>query len=156
MALTKLSNNSLGAVTSAGLPAGAVVQVVTNEAGISNTSSTSFVNVVSASITPSSASSKIYAFLSCPGYGGGEGQVKGNARLLRDTTQIQYLRTFWYREASGAFKGSSSSMVKLDSPNTTNTLTYTAQVRRESGSGNLHLTETDNGEWVITLMEIAG
>ena len=136
---------------------GSVLQVVTNEAGISTFNSTSWTTVVSASITPQSTNSKVYVFVSCPGYGGSEGQVKGNARILRGSdTQIQYLRAFWYREATGAIKGSSSSMVKLDAPSTTSAITYSAQVKIEMGSNNLHLTEYDNGEWVMTLMEIAG
>ena len=154
----QLSNGTTPTAADLGLNiAGSVLQVVTNEAGISVFNSTSWTTVVSASITPKSANSKVYVFVSCPGYGGSEGQVKGNARILRGSdTQIQYLRTFWYREATGAFKGSSSSMVKLDAPSTTNATTYSAQVKIESGSNNLHLTENDNGEWVITLMEIAG
>jgi hypothetical protein len=138
-------------------PAGSVLQVVTNEAGISSFNSTSWTTVVSTSITPKSSTSKIYVSVSCPGYGGAEAKVKGNARILRGTdTQIQYLRSFWYREATGHIKASSSSMVKLDTPSTTNSITYYAQVRIEAGTNNLHLTEADNGEWVITLMEIAG
>ena len=54
-------------------------------------------------------------------------------------------------------KGSTSSMMVLDSPNTTSSVTYAAQAKRDTNStGNLHLSSADNAGWVITLMEIAG
>lgn len=60
MALTTLNNNSLGAVTSAGLPAGAVVQVIKNEStATTSVSSSSYVTSVSANITPSATSSRV-------------------------------------------------------------------------------------------------
>ncbi len=136
--------------------AGAVMQIITAKDGIATFNSSSWTSVVSTSITPSSASSKIYIHVCCPCYGGGEVEVKGGARIRRDSTTIRELQSVWYRESTGAFKGSSSSMVVLDSPNTTSSVTYDAQVIRRQGSNNLHLDDTNNGEWVITLMEIAG
>ena len=63
MALTKLNNQSLAAVTSAGIPirSGTVLQVVSEtSAATVNTSSASFVTTgLTATITPSSSSSKI-------------------------------------------------------------------------------------------------
>ena len=62
MALTKLNNQSLSAVTAAGLPSGTVLQVVQNteEGTQTSTNSTSYVDAnLNCSITPSSTNSKI-------------------------------------------------------------------------------------------------
>ena len=70
MALIKLNNQSLTAVTSAGLPSGTVLQVVNaNLSSSFSTSSSSYVDAgLSVSITPSSTSSKIMVYLA--GHGG--------------------------------------------------------------------------------------
>ena len=62
MALTKLNNQSLSAVTSAGLPTGSVLQVVYAETSSSNVSmlNTGWTAIgLTALITPSSTSNKI-------------------------------------------------------------------------------------------------
>ena len=135
---------------------GKVLQIISNEAGIAAFNTASWTDVVTATITPSSTSSKILVLVSTAGYGGSEAKVKGNARILRGGTNIQYARSFFYRESTGAIKGSTSFLQKLDSPATTSATTYQAQVQMESGTNNLHLTDSDNADWVITLIEIAG
>ena len=158
MALTRINNQALTNVTSAGLPSGSVLQVVSNEAGIASHSSgtTAWTTVVSQSITPKSTSSKILVMLSCPAYAGSEAKAKANFQILRGSTQVQYYRSGWYREATGAVKGSGGFMQVLDSPSTTSATTYYAQVKHDGSSSNLHLDDSNNGEWTITLMEIAG
>ena len=61
MALTRINNQALTNVTSAGLPSGTVVQVVTGEftANTNNTSTTMTASGVKLSITPKSTSNKI-------------------------------------------------------------------------------------------------
>ena len=152
MALTRINNQALVNAE------GSVLQVVSNEAGIGNhpSSTTTWTTVVSQSITPKSTSSKVLVMLSCPGYGGSEAKAKANFQILRGSTQVQYFRSGWYRESSGAIKGSSGFMQVLDSPNTTSATTYYAQVKHDGSSNSLHLDDSNNGEWTITLMEIAG
>jgi len=157
MGLTRINNQALTDVTSAGLPSGSVLQVVSNEAGISNFSSgTGWTTVVSQAITPKSTSSKILVMLACPGYGGSEAKAKGSFQILRGSTQVQYYRAGWYREASGSVKATGGFMQVLDSPNTTSSITYYAQAKHDGSTNNLHFGDGDNGEWTITLMEIAG
>ena len=66
MALIKLNNQSLTAVTSAGLPSGTVLQVVNATYSIqTSTTSTTFVSTgLTATITPTSSSNKILCIYS--------------------------------------------------------------------------------------------
>ena len=66
MAIVKPNNNTLSAITAAGLPTGTVLQVVQAETGTTfSTTSTSFVDVTGLvkSITPSSASNKVLVLI---------------------------------------------------------------------------------------------
>ena len=78
MALTRLNNQALTGITSAGLPSGTVLQVVqqhlTNT--LENTNSTSFQNTsLAATITPSSTSSKILVQVSTQSYASSNGDT---------------------------------------------------------------------------------
>jgi hypothetical protein len=126
---------------------GSVLQVVqTAKTNVFSTSSTSFVDVtgLSASITPSSATSNVLIMVN--GVAGMSGGVSGYLRLLRETIVIfAGDTTSGYTSVSSAsFYGGSGdgnnnemfSMCYLDSPSTTSSITYKVQAIAPQG-GNL-------------------
>jgi len=155
MALTKLNNQSLTAVTSAGLPTGSVLQVVQGEqTGTQVNTSTSYVDItgLSASITPTSTSSKILVQWSVNGYvPTAHGIVVVPAR---GSTRFYYDSTNAYEFYAGADLHFRLSNQYLDSPATTSSVTYKMQMKTTGGSN------TQVGSYsypmTITLMEIAG
>ena len=126
---------------------GSVLQVVqTAKTNVFSTSSTSFVDVtgLSASITPSSATSKVLIMVN--GVAGMSGALSGYLRLLRETTVIfAGDTTSGYTSVSSAsFYGGSAdgnnnemfSICYLDSPTITTSITYKVQAVAPQG-GNL-------------------
>jgi hypothetical protein len=173
-----------GAVTAAKMaasgawaPAGTVVQVVSViKTDTASTGSTSWSDIsgLSASITPTSSSSKILIFLNVTG---GNNNGGGAVKLLRNTTDIAIATTGTGSQTNAAFgnyfdNGDNNSMRGhglsfLDSPSTTSAVTYKTQFRLGiSGSGwlfyvNRAFGNDDAGYSIktvssITLMEIAG
>jgi hypothetical protein len=146
-----------GSVPASAMPAGSVIQVVM---GITSTyaitSSTSYVDAgLSATITPSSASSKILALVNVP-----DTHNNGSASLLylnlvRGSTQIIEFVKHGDHIATGTsivtYGGSTS---YLDSPNTTSATTYKVQFK--VGNGGLQSLFLNYGTGTIVLMEIAG
>ena len=175
MALIKLNNQSLSAVTSAGLPSGTVLQVVQGvKSDISTLTSTSFVDIgLSANITPSSTSSKILVSVQLWGY---SGQYIAPNRLMRDTTEIGAAPNAGNRPTTALpfslppnTDGSMSvaTVQILDSPSTTSQITYKVQsaVRADGDqSSYINRSESDRDTSsydprtisYITLTEIAG
>lgn len=144
MALTKIGD--------AGMPAGAVLQVV--EADFStqtDISSTSYADSgLSVSITPTSSSSKILVITNVHCFINGTGFIGLN--IVRGSTQIA--------EASKAVSfadntGNMSVLTKLDSPSTASSTTYKVQMKISTASGTLRINQQDGGSR-ITVMEIAG
>jgi hypothetical protein len=153
MALTKVQDGGLN-LTDAGMPAGSVLQVVstviTNDV---NTSTTSFVSTgLSASITPSSTSNKVFVIASSPSW-----YVSTNnayATVFRGSTNIgngSYGLMMLYADANYA----PSTMQVLDAPSSTSSLTYTVYFRSVTGS-TTYIAYPTYGHFTITLMEIAG
>ena len=159
MPLTFLRN--LGIVSSAGitttkLGTGAVLQVVTATTTTPTvTTSTSFVDMnLSLSITPSSASNKIFLIYT----GGNEtnGQNKEiEVQMLRDATQIGQSSIKNFANAGYII---TQSITKLDSPNTTSSITY--KMQGKSGDGTIIVLNVDPGGDVntgtLTAFEIKG
>ena len=113
-----------------------VVQVQsTTKTDTFSTSSTTFVDVtsLSVSITPTSASNKILVLADLK-LNGRDGTVTAFARLMRDSTAIYIGDTAGSRtRTSSAGRGSaegvqSSTNMFLDSPNTTSATTYKVQI----------------------------
>jgi len=138
--------------------AGTVLQVVnaTDSTQLS-TSSTSYVDTgLSASITPTSATSKILIFVEQTGLGknsGGSG-YRLALNILRDSTQlIQFELGAGYTASSvvNVFGGSGANY--LDSPASTSSITYKTQIKGFDG-GTVYA-NYDNCTSTITLMEIA-
>lgn len=167
MALIKLNNQSLNAVTSAGLPSGTVLQVVQTliTTGPSINSTTHVNSALTVNITPSSTTSKI--MVNVNGYYGTHfWHASPYWRLRRDLTVISSNDTAAFprvqydsiRDANTMFP---LLMNILDSPSSTSQLTYTVQGATSNASYPLYLNRraVDDvllSETSITVMEIAG
>jgi hypothetical protein len=180
MGLIRLNNQSLTAVTSAGLPSGTVLQVQTaTKTNAQNTASTTFVDVddLSISLTPKSTSSKIILMCDVTSSGNG-GLNSGDFKFVRDSTDIgvgassgsKLVSSFTSFMNSSSQDTDSSAGFAVDTPNTTSAVTYKLQMRciKQDNSGssqelfiNRSRGESDNDTFSrtasnIIAMEIAG
>ena len=140
------------------LPAGSVVQVVTNasENNSGAISSASYVAAsgLTASITPSSANSKILVLVNtCCVYGAGTA-TEGFYTIYRGTTDLGGPGGL-----ANSYTGSSDyimpmSMQILDSPASSSSVTYAVYMKRAQGSG-VFYTNLRLGKQSVTLIEIA-
>lgn len=149
-----------GAITSAALPTGSVLQVVQ---AVYATASQTGANVyndtgLSASITPSSTSSKVLVMVNQPlsiktdtadprdiGF-----TIVRNSTLLTDGFgQVDTDTSSRIESSSGNY------LIYLDSPNTTSSTTYKTQFKVNNGSCDVYA-QQHGTESTITLMEIAG
>ena len=127
---------------------------------------------VSATITPSSTSSKILVIVDV-NYGFSIAGVAHSARLLRNSTLIyggasaSYIQGFQATEGSiggRQYETHKLTASTLDSPSSTSALTYKVQHYQHSAAGTVYLNRTDNNvagvhaqtRSSIILMEIAG
>ena len=159
MSITKLNNLSISAITA--LPSGVggkVLQVITaTDSTQRNTTSASFVtasNTLSVTITPSSASNKIFILVTCCLYVANAGGY-GEATIFRGATNLggTHGMAVVYGGASTVLAGVSFS--NLDSPNTTSATTYQVYIRQE-GPTQTYLNEPAPSKSSITAFEIAG
>ena len=140
-------------------PAGSVIQVVNGAAsGATITTSTSYVDVTgaSATITPSSASSKILVLVNGQYSAYSVSYVgRGDFQVLRGSTTLRSDLNFgWFFSPDMTSDGNtygSLSYNELDSPNSTSAVTYKVRFLMTGGSGQVALTKVS-----VTLMEIAG
>ena len=148
------------AIPKSTLPTGSVLQVVnaTTLAGIT-TSSTSFVTTgFSASITPTSATSKIYAMVNGGGaYCSTSSGIVMYSTIYRNSTNIGDANYGLERHTTvgGTFAIAPHSMSVLDSPATTSSTTYTCYFRNAGTTGTVEFSGGDRGTVSLTLMEIA-
>ena len=162
MALTKLNNAAISSVTGAGLPNGSLLQIVTATGATGQSSGTedAWIDVVTTQITPTLASSKIYAQLTCPGYGSGTNYLTARVRIHNDTATntLATIKNMFFRDASGHPKSFGSHLQGLDTThNSTSAQTYKAQAYIDSVSDQRLYWDADNGgQWILTLMEIKG
>ena len=161
-------------VPTTGVPTGGgggIVQCVsTTKTDTFNTQSTSYTDVtgLSATITPTSATSKIFVLVTACGNTNGS---KGYGQIVRDSTAIaignadgsKVRATFDMNNAGSGNRGQSYVAQTLDTPGVTGNVTYKLQVRHENGSGDVfinRIADTNdnavNGRYssTITLMEI--
>ena len=139
---------------------GLVLQVVSARTGTQVTSNTAtYIDTgLTASITPSSTSSKILVMVQ-QSFAKNSGDTSGNFRVYRDSTEIG--GTIPFREVgkndSSAFNvvGTGFSCSILDTPASTSSLTYKTQFNNRNGVGTVSV-QYDSGNSYITLMEIAG
>lgn len=168
------SQLAAGAVTAAKLAAGAaranfgagaVLQVVQGTATTSVTStSTTYVDTtLSASITPSSTSSKILVLVSQAVETYASNSTIMGLRIVRDSTTLIATTRAWGDNTNAANDlHGTASMMFLDSPASTASLTYKTQFSRAVNSNGAYgnyctvQSSTTDSPSVITLMEIAG
>lgn len=166
--LTADSTASTGIKWATPAGGGKILQVVegTMTSNI-DTSSTSFVDVgLSASITPSATTSKIYAmvtFNSQVRKPTSEANNYGYYVLLRNSTQIAGAAIGLYRQSDTTIMDNRGtvSISKLDAPSTTSSITYKVQYRSVFSSGTVYIFgtqaggTTDAGPAVLTLWEVS-
>jgi len=149
-------NNQLSGMTSASVPAGSVLQVLSSKAlSTQETTSTSWVDTnLSLSITPSATSSKImihHTFSSVCLVSATSG---ASFRIMRDSTSLHTPASGHqiYTDSSQIY--TNFSYMELDSPSTTSAITYKIQVRTHNSNrvfvGDTRFPNT------ITLTEIKG
>ena len=156
-----------------GLPSGAILQLIsTTKSDTFTMSSTTFADItgLSATITPSLATSKIYVMVAL--MSGMPSTTATQFLLVRDSTAIGIGDTAGSRTrvTSGTYVSSPGEPVPvafnfLDSPNSTSALTYKVQLRATVAANqtviNRSNTDTDSAGFArgissITLMEVAG
>jgi hypothetical protein len=163
---TKIAVTSAGvAVTGlakASLPTGSVLQVVnaTYATLVSSSSATYADTGLSATITPTSATSKILVFVSQTGLYKNANNTFMGLRLVRASTPIVVFESQAVYTDSTAKNEGASSITYLDSPATTSAVTYKTQFSNimalgavfvQVGNSSPNIAESST----ITLMEIA-
>jgi len=167
---TILTTASSGqSIPKAALPTGSVLQVVSAVySTYTEVQSTSFTDSgLTASITPTSSSSKILVILN-PAIGvyrNSNVNLIGGMNIVRGSTQISQLDSIAIQAGTGSggyvVLGTAASFIYLDSPATTSSTTYKMQMKINStASGgtirlNDFITTTGDTKSTITLMEIA-
>ena len=163
MSLTQLRN--LGIVANAGisttkLGAGAVLQVVNaTDSTVRTTSSSSYVtasNNLSVSITPSSASNKIFIITNFIAYL--DSPTEAFFTIYRGATNLSGAdgMVTLYTEGSGEQITTPISMSYLDSPSTTSATTYQVYIKVVGGGSVGFSAYPSTGKASITAFEIAG
>ena len=148
-------------VAKAALPAGSVLQVVNGTYSTQTTSSSSaFADTgLTATITPTSASSKILVLVNQAGCGKQNSDTYLSLKLLRGATVISNFEGFagYNATTTNNFFGSCS-VCYLDSPATTSATTYKTQLASGSNNSQVYTQTPGTGTTsmsTITLMEIA-
>jgi hypothetical protein len=146
-------------IPKAALPTGSVLQVVPNTyTGFTSTTSTSYVTTgLSASITPTSASSKILIFHSC-GVMCNSANVQMNLTLYRGGSNLMAQGQGMLYTNTGATQGFGN-ILYYDSPATTSSTTYTIYFKNHNNSAGTVIWNPDGASGAATaqliLMEIA-
>lgn len=154
MALTKVPTQMMGA--------GAVLQVVQGTLvppAVSTSSSTFSDTNLTATITPTSSTSKILVTVQHFGCGKGTGNTGLNLRLQRNGTTIQNIvDAAFYNGTTAESRFNVVSGCYLDSPATTSAVVYKTQFANYiNGTGTVWVSDYGNVNptATITLMEIA-
>ena len=167
MALTKLNNQSLVAVTSAGLPSGTVLQVVQfSDPAITSTSKSplasltgadGYADIMSKAIITIAANSKILVQMKTNAYDSANSTIRGAAKIFRNSTEIDGDPYAFYGNPATMFLFNSTI---LDSPNAAagTTITYKLQAFQVASTGTMKVGYGDSGGGCssqITLTEIS-
>ena len=147
------------------LPKGCIVQVeqflqIGAEGNFLNQSlatidSTNYIDVMNKSITTKFVNSKIFVQICIAGYTGTSGNLRANARLLRNTTEINYDQYPFYG-TSGVIYRYQSNVIDTPTAAAGTVLNYKLQMRK-SGGENFGIGYADSAgrtEATLTLMEI--
>ena len=151
-----------GAITRSALPAGSVLQTVqvTTTTQVEN-AYTSQQTFLTASITPTDSNNKILVNVNCCGCGSRNTSTFWRMRIKKDGSLLRGVASYigGYGDDSGNEDYPNCSF--LDSPGTTNAITYTLHGDRVSGSANCYFNHhngsgsNSQAQSSMTLMEIA-
>ena len=156
----KIADDAISAAKLAAGVGGKVLQVVTaNNTTLRETTSTTYVSgTLSASITPSSTSNKVYIIMNLHN-GTAFGEKAAYYTIYRNgTTNLSAGATGFQINEDGEAGWDilmGQNINHLDSPNTTSSTSYTLYFKCDS-SGKARINANSEGESTITLMEIAG
>ena len=145
---------------------GGVIQVVFSSLATGSTvtvNSSSFVDVMSASITPTRSDSKILVQVtSSPKTNGSSSNFQFGAQIQRDSTTIMYDNEYLQMNNGYAPNSMNGAYTVLDSPASTSAITYKFRVKETVDGRELYFdNSTDNtgnyyNKHTMTLMEISG
>lgn len=166
--LSKLIATSNGKLDSSSMKAGTVIQTVTaTTSTVVQSSSTTYIDFLTASITPQSVSNKIlitsfipFAVLLYQSYNGNRDEVRLFYQLLRNGNQLTEVHIemgagSWTLDGKRLY--GNANLHKLDTPNTISPVTYTIQHMGDpSGVYGIFQSSHNNKASTLTLMEIAG
>jgi len=152
---TLITTGSSGqSIPKAALPTGSVLQVVsaTYSTAVSTTSTSPVTTNLAASITPTSASSKVLVLVNLGGTGI-DGNSVGIFYIYRGASAVATFHDNFYHNTTIPFFAPVSMSV-LDSPATTSSTTYT--IYFASGAGpSVNMNANSRSNSIITLLEIA-
>jgi hypothetical protein len=155
---TMITTASSGqSIPKAALPTGSVLQVVnvTYSTQVSSSTNTFVDTGLTASITPTSATSKILALVQVNGVQKLTGNTRGQFKLFRNSTEVMYMDDYAGETNSTANNAIGTvGTTYLDSPATTSSTAYKVQFCSGSNVAQVRI-NTGNGTSTITLMEIA-
>ena len=152
-----------GAITRSALPAGSVIQTVqVNTVTQVENAFSSQQTFLTASITPTDNNNKIMVNVNCCGCGSRDTSTYWRMRIKRDGSLIRGVASYigLAEGAGGAGAEDYPSCMFLDSPGTTNAVSYTLHGDRMSGGANCYFNHQDasggnsQGGTTMTLMEI--
>ncbi len=145
---------------------GGVIQVVFSSLATGSTvtvNSSSFVDVMSASITPTRSDSKILVQVtSSPKTNGSSSNFQFGAQIQRDSTTIMYDNEYLQMNNGYAPNSMNGAYTVLDSPASTSAITYKFRVKETVDGRELYFdSSTDNtgnyyNKHTMTLFEISG
>ena len=144
-----------GSSVSWGTDVGGKILQVVNSNGTTNVTSSGGTaqNVTSVTLTPASASNKIFISAEIPFYVSNNGNAIGWAKIYRgDETGTALTNVHNGRDDNSTLYGNASHST-IDSPNTTSAQTYTLRIGR--GSGSTNEVSTSGWPWSLVAMEIA-
>ena len=131
---------------------GKILQVIQTQSSTTVTATTES-DLLTLSITPSSASNKVLVSFNVIVWVTPSGNAFANAKLYRGTssgTQISYVSG---GSGHNGYNYTLLSNQELDSPNTTSAQTYTVTIAKSSG--NTSSASTDGAEYNMVAMEVA-
>jgi hypothetical protein len=160
---TILTTGSSGqSIPKAALPTGSVLQVVqgTLSTTFSTTNTTLTDTGLSASITPTSSSSKILVVVNLNGVHNSTTNYNVYYTLLRNSTNLTNISNgsgWGIRSGQNSGRWGSDSITYLDSPSTTSSTTYKVQIASEGGGTTVYICDVNSFSALstITIMEIA-
>tara|TARA_B100001093_G_scaffold287653_1_gene274779 strand:- start:267 stop:944 length:678 start_codon:yes stop_codon:yes gene_type:complete len=135
---------------------GKILQVVgaTTSTQVFNTATSYIDTGLTASITPSSTSSKVLIIIQQV-LGKNVGNTWIDVNLLRDSTTLASMKSIGYTASTQAnYIGIGSGFSYLDTPSSTSSLTFKTEFRNVTASGTVNA-QQDGSTSMITLMEIA-